>query len=376
MRRSLNILYWFLFLFVFSIFFGMAWYGIHIYYSPPTVSLEKNELTGAYDPIVLEFSQPIRPQSLKGKIVLDPPIAIDTSWSDLDTRLILTPRAPWPIDAPLQLSLEKGQTRYYSQTPRTSFSLSTPRPPKIISLSPPSGTRDVILDIEDPLTVIFDRPVGDFFIDFAIDSLPVIINQINEEKTTFEVLPKTPLLPGKEYTFDVSATWRNETDGVPVLLSRSQFTTLPVAPSTWNESLTLRVAEAKRFTRAQKTEGKYIDINLKSQIMSIFENGQILDAYVVSSGKRGMETPKGEFAIYNKADRPWSKKYSLYMPYWMAIVPSGLFGIHELPEWPGGYKEGANHLGTPVSHGCVRLGIGPAKRLYEWADIGTPVVVY
>jgi lipoprotein-anchoring transpeptidase ErfK/SrfK len=89
-----------------------------------------------------------------------------------------------------------------------------------------------------------------------------------------------------------------------------------------------------------------------------------------------MDTPRGRYAIQNKAVRPWSKAYSLYMPYWQAITPDGKYGIHELPEWPGGYKEGANHLGTPVSHGCMRLGIGPAKRVYEWAPIGTPVVIY
>jgi hypothetical protein len=66
----------------------------------------------------------------------------------------------------------------------------------------------------------------------------------------------------------------------------------------------------------------------------------------------------------------------LYMPYWMAITPDGKYGIHELPEWPGGYKEGANHLGRPVSHGCVRLGVGAAKTVYEWASEGTTVVVH
>jgi lipoprotein-anchoring transpeptidase ErfK/SrfK len=64
------------------------------------------------------------------------------------------------------------------------------------------------------------------------------------------------------------------------------------------------------------------------------------------------------------------------MPFWMAITPGGSFGIHELPEWPDGDKNGANDLGSPVSHGCVRLGIGPAERVYNWAEIGTPVVVY
>jgi lipoprotein-anchoring transpeptidase ErfK/SrfK len=97
---------------------------------------------------------------------------------------------------------------------------------------------------------------------------------------------------------------------------------------------------------------------------------------MISSGKRGMDTPKGSFQIRNKFPRAWSKKYGLFMPYWMAIVPSGQFGIHELPEWPGGYKEGQNHLGTPVSHGCVRLGVGPAKIVYDWAEIGTAVIVH
>ena len=47
-----------------------------------------------------------------------------------------------------------------------------------------------------------------------------------------------------------------------------------------------------------------------------------------------------------------------------------------LPYWPSGYREGTNHLGIPVSHGCVRLGIGPAKTLYDWAEIGTTVAIY
>jgi lipoprotein-anchoring transpeptidase ErfK/SrfK len=110
--------------------------------------------------------------------------------------------------------------------------------------------------------------------------------------------------------------------------------------------------------------------------MAIFDQGVILETYLISSGKRGMETPKGNFKIENKAPRPWSKEYGLFMPNWMALMPSGKVGIHELPEWPGGYKEGQSHLGTPVSHGCVRLGVGAAKKVYDWAEIGTSVIVY
>ncbi len=30
---------------------------------------------------------------------------------------------------------------------------------------------------------------------------------------------------------------------------------------------------------------------------------------------------------------------------------------------------------APVSHGCIRLGIGLAKAIYDWVDVGTRVVI-
>lgn len=129
------------------------------------------------------------------------------------------------------------------------------------------------------------------------------------------------------------------------------------------------------FSEASDQNCKRIEINLAKQKLSIFENGKLLGIYAISSGKRSMPTPKGTFQIYSKTRRAWSEKYALFMPYWMAFTPSGSHGIHELPEWPNGTKEGASHLGIPVSHGCVRLGVGPAKTVYYWADIGTPVVI-
>jgi lipoprotein-anchoring transpeptidase ErfK/SrfK len=141
-------------------------------------------------------------------------------------------------------------------------------------------------------------------------------------------------------------------------------------------SLFVRIEPAYASQQPKIREGKYIDVNLSTQSMSIFEDGKLLDSYLVSTGKMGKETPKGTHAIANKSPRAWSKKYQVYLPYWMAIMPSGVFGIHELPECPDGCKEGADELGVAVSHGCVRLGIGAAERVYNWAEIGTPVVVY
>lgn len=120
--------------------------------------------------------------------------------------------------------------------------------------------------------------------------------------------------------------------------------------------------------------GKYIDLDLDQQKLCMIEGNNILGCYTVSSGKASTPTPKGTRYIQDKNPMAWSAPYGLYMPWWNGM--GGGYGIHELPEWPGGFKEGEAHLGIPVSHGCVRLGVGPAQTVYNWADIGTPVYIH
>ena len=124
-----------------------------------------------------------------------------------------------------------------------------------------------------------------------------------------------------------------------------------------------------------KYPGHYIEINLAQQMLYLFDGTNMVGSFRISSGKWTMPTPSGEFQVLNKSPRAYSVKYGLYMPYWMGFTNQG-HGIHELPEWPSGAKEGESHLGTPVSHGCVRLGVGPAQTAYDFAPIGTPVYVH
>jgi len=126
-------------------------------------------------------------------------------------------------------------------------------------------------------------------------------------------------------------------------------------------------AQAKKLTKS-------ILIDTKKQELYQQLNGITIRTHTVSTGKASMPTPKGTFTIVNKSVRAWSKMYGLWMPYWMGISGTRA-GIHELPEWPNGYKEGAKHLGIPVSHGCIRLGEVAAKIVYDWTDIGTKVTI-
>jgi len=118
-----------------------------------------------------------------------------------------------------------------------------------------------------------------------------------------------------------------------------------------------------------------IEINLKKQQLIYFVGNQPWKTFIVSTGKASMPTPRGEYKILNKAKKAWSKTYKLWMPYWLGLGNHGEFGIHELPLWPSGYREGSNHLGKAVSHGCIRLGIGPAEYLFERVSAGVKVLI-
>jgi hypothetical protein len=119
---------------------------------------------------------------------------------------------------------------------------------------------------------------------------------------------------------------------------------------------------------------KSLYIRLSTQRMEQRVMNIPIASHPVSSGKPGMVTPVGTYKVLNKHPRAWSNSAKLWMPYWMHFSGRG-HGIHELPEWPGGRKEGQAHLGKPVSHGCVRLGVGTAKKIYEWSPVGTSIVI-
>jgi vancomycin resistance protein YoaR len=122
--------------------------------------------------------------------------------------------------------------------------------------------------------------------------------------------------------------------------------------------------------------GKYVDIDLTQQKLCEIDGNTILNCYIISSGKPGMATPAGTFTINDKNPRHWSGKYGMWLPWWQQFKTGG-WGLHELPETDNPkWKEVPDHLGTPISHGCVRLGVGPAQELYNWTEMGTIVYIH
>ena len=105
----------------------------------------------------------------------------------------------------------------------------------------------------------------------------------------------------------------------------------------------------------------------------MYEHNNLIKDFIISSGASNTPTPKGEFEIYGKNPLIWSTLYEQYLPY--ALRFFGDYLIHEVPYDVHKVRDGLEDLGKPVSHGCVRLGIGDAEEVYEWADMGTRVIV-
>jgi lipoprotein-anchoring transpeptidase ErfK/SrfK len=337
--------------------------------------LEKGKAISLSDPLLVRFSGSMIPQTFEGKMSIHPQAELKFRWQNYNRELVVVPVSGWKPETEYKISIEGVRNILFVK--RTfNFSFKTAGYPQIENFFPENGSQNVVLDIEDPIAVTFKESIKDFKIKITVDPLVELESQIDLENNKVALIPRKELEKGKKYSLAVYIKGIGEGDSTYKNVLNSFFVTKSNAPQVWEKDFTLRLQQAKNTTEAQIKEGKYIDINLKNQVMVLFENGQALDSYLISSGKRGMDTKQGTFHIANKFPRAWSKAYGLFMPYWMALVPSGQFGIHELPEWPSGYKEGAAHLGIPVSHGCVRLGVGPAERVYNWTEVGTPVVVH
>ena len=121
--------------------------------------------------------------------------------------------------------------------------------------------------------------------------------------------------------------------------------------------------------------GKRIVVDLSEQRMYVYQNGQLLWNWVVSTGRPGQATAVGHYKVLNKIPNAYAYTWSLQMPYWLGIYWAGSLqnGIHALPIQANGQRLWAGYLGQRVSFGCVILGTQNAKTLYNWAPVGTPV---
>jgi lipoprotein-anchoring transpeptidase ErfK/SrfK len=135
---------------------------------------------------------------------------------------------------------------------------------------------------------------------------------------------------------------------------------------------------------------KMIVVSTETQYATMYENGTQVYRTVVTTGGPELPTDHGVFHIYMKASNftfhsPWPIGSPYYYPpsfvqYWMPFY--GGEGLHDA-SWRSNFGPGSNlqptNLGTGNyilgTHGCVNMPTEAAAWTWNWAPLGTTVVV-
>jgi LysM repeat protein len=114
---------------------------------------------------------------------------------------------------------------------------------------------------------------------------------------------------------------------------------------------------------------QWIDVNLSTQTLIAYQGATPVLQTLISSGTAQYPSPVGTFYVYLKLI-----SQDMYGPgYYLPDVPYVMYfysgyAIH------GTYWH--DNFGQPMSHGCINLPIPEAGWLFEWAPMGTPVVLH
>ncbi|HEX4493968.1 MAG TPA: L,D-transpeptidase [Acidimicrobiia bacterium] len=115
--------------------------------------------------------------------------------------------------------------------------------------------------------------------------------------------------------------------------------------------------------------------NHQQRLWLVEANGQVSHSWLVS-GKHGLPSV-GTYHVFAKVQL--EPDGALFLPWTLKFAPvaHGVVDIHGIPLARNTMQpiEPDALLGTPESHGCVRMNQDAAHFVYDWAPVGTPVVV-
>lgn len=121
----------------------------------------------------------------------------------------------------------------------------------------------------------------------------------------------------------------------------------------------------------------FVYLNLEEQKTYVYEgstnNWELVKEFISSTGLPGKETPKGIFAVTNRGEWFFSDEFGQGGKYWVQFMGDYLF--HSVPFDETQTTVLDDTLGTPASHGCIRLKVEDAKWLYDNIEDDTKIII-
>ncbi|HET9811514.1 MAG TPA: L,D-transpeptidase family protein [Sphingomicrobium sp.] len=128
--------------------------------------------------------------------------------------------------------------------------------------------------------------------------------------------------------------------------------------------VTLKPGQYRWVADVPKDGEAKVVIDLLSQLFYVYSDDRLVGVATISSGKKGRETPLGFWKVFRKKKLGYSRKYdNAPMPFMQMYDEKGI-AFHAGP-----------NPGYPASHGCVRLPLKFAERLYGLTRVGTEVII-
>lgn len=121
--------------------------------------------------------------------------------------------------------------------------------------------------------------------------------------------------------------------------------------------------------------GRRIVYSIGQQRVWLMGDGERVEKTYLVSGRTGLPA-LGTYHVYSKSR--WANSGSVRMQYMIRFARgrSLAIGFHSIPQrGNGSLLQTLWELGTPRSHGCVRQKLSDAAELWDWAPVGTTVVV-
>lgn len=115
----------------------------------------------------------------------------------------------------------------------------------------------------------------------------------------------------------------------------------------------------------------------RQRVWLVRADGQVAATYLVS-GSVSDNLGAGRYAVFSRSEDAVGIDDSGTMRWFVRFTrgPSGAaIGFHTIPVDEGRRVQTVAQLGTPLSHGCIRQRDADAKRLWDFAPLGTRVVV-
>jgi lipoprotein-anchoring transpeptidase ErfK/SrfK len=128
--------------------------------------------------------------------------------------------------------------------------------------------------------------------------------------------------------------------------------------------LAMKPGEYKWAATIPATGETKVVVDLVTQLFYVYRGEQLVGVTTMSSGKKGKETQLGFWEVMIKKKKGYSRKYdNAPMPFMQMYDAKGL-AFHAGP-----------NPGYPASHGCVRLPLKVAEKLFGRTRIGTKVII-